>query len=376
MGLTIRSASRVMAAAVIAVVLTMIAASYPAGAAVLTAPVTTKHFDGAFQPDQVVAAGGAIWLVGAGPRGVNYGTGCRLGRLNPDSMRVATYRIPQCGFNVTAGDGAIFLETWVVSSQMYQIHIERFSTSTHATTVFPTVSAALCLCSAIAHTQLAYADGSLWFYAVPDSSNGPEVLQLSASTGAVEHAYLSVPEIGGTEPFVTGAPGYLWLAGGPGSGANFVRIDVHTDAVRSVKLPGRVASVYDVLAVQGQLYFLYLASRGGTGSSSSYTSHLGHLSSSGVLVAESPNEQVGSWLVNLPGRLFSVGAGSTCPSGAHAWSIDEETLQATSVANLPPPGGNPCLGGGDFRPVAAVSGALFYLYINSPESVLYRVMVS
>jgi hypothetical protein len=363
-------------AAAIAVLLTVTAPPSLAGASVGTAPVTTKQFDGTFQPDQVVGAAGAIWLVGAGPGGADYGTGCRLGRLNPESMRLTTYGIPECGFNVTAGDGSIFLETWVASSDQYQIHIERFSTAAHTATVFPTVSAALCVCSAIAHTQLAYADGSLWFYAVPDSSNGPEVLRLSPASGVVEHAYLSVPQIGGTEPFIAGTPGYVWLAGGPGSGADFARIDVATDAVLPVEPPGPLASVYDVIAQGDQLYFLYLAGNGGTGSSNSYTRHLGHLGPTGVLVAESPSEQVGGSLAALSGRLFSVGVGGTCSSGAHAWSIDEATLRATRVANLVPPGGNPCLGAGDFRPVAVAGGALFYLYSNSAESALYRVPAS
>jgi hypothetical protein len=363
-------------AAAIAVLLSVIASPSLAGASVGTAPVTTKQFDGTLQPDQVVAAAGAVWLVGAGPGGADYGTGCRLGRLNPESMRVTTYGIPACGFNVTAGDRSIFLETSVASSDQYQIHIERFSTAAHTATVFPTVSAVLCICSAIAHTQLAYADGSLWFYAVPDSSNGPEVLQLSPASGVVEHAYLSVPQIGGTEPFIAGTPGYVWLAGGPGSGADFARIDVATDAVIPVEPPVRLASVYDVIAVGDQLYFLYLASNGGTGSSNSYTSHVGHLGPTGVLVAQSPNEQVGGWLAPLSGRLFSAGVGSTCSSGAHAWSIDEATLRTTRVATFVPSGGNPCLGTADFRPVAVAGGALFYLYSNSTESVLYRVTAS
>jgi hypothetical protein len=367
---------RAIAITAIAVLLTMAAAPYLAGAAVVTSPVAAKYFDHAFEPDQIVTAGGGIWLVGSGSRGINYGTGCRLGRLNPESMRVSTYRIPRCGFNVTAGNSYIFLETWVISSQMYQIHIERFSTDTHTATLFPTVSAALCVCSAIAHTQLAYADGSLWFYVVPDSSNAPEVLQLSASTGAIEHSYLSVPQIGGTEPFIVGVPGYIWLAGGPGGGTDFERIDVATDAVRPVELPGRDASVYDVIAAKGQLYFLYLASRRGGGSSNSYTNHLGHLNPNGVPVAESPNEQVGDWLVALSGRLFSVGASNTCPSGAHVWGIDEVTLRTAPIANLRQPGGTACLGEVDFRPVAAINGAVFYLYIDAAESVLYRVPVS
>jgi hypothetical protein len=91
-------------------------------------------------------------------------------------MDAVIFAVPACGMNVAVGPGALFLDTAVadVKSQTYAIHIERFSMSTHTSTVFPAVSATLLLGSDIAHTQLAYADGSLWLYA---ARNGPEVLR-------------------------------------------------------------------------------------------------------------------------------------------------------------------------------------------------------
>ncbi len=179
-------------------------------------------------------------------------------------MALTSYPLSACGFNVTAGPGAIFLETTVASvkSETYAIHIERFSTSTHVSTVFGTVSATMVLGSDIAHTQLAYLAGSLWFYAW---FNGrAEVLELSTGTGAVERVFRSVPQIGGTEPIIVGTPGYVWLAGGAGSGADFLRIDVRSGASRTVEFPGRFASVYELASSGGSLSssgFLYLGYR-------------------------------------------------------------------------------------------------------------------
>jgi len=208
--------------------------------------VATKHFTGAFQPDQLVTTDGEVWLVSSENGAAN---GCRIGRLRTKTLALTSYALSTCGLNVTAGPGAIFLETAVanVKSETYAIHIERFSTSSHVSTVYPTVSATMFLGSDIAHTQLAYVGGSLWFYAWLPA--GAEVLELSSATGAVERVFRSVPQIGGAEPIITGAGGQVWLAGGAGSGADFLRIDVRSGARRVVQLPGRYASVYNLASV-------------------------------------------------------------------------------------------------------------------------------
>ena len=266
--------------------------------------------------------------------------------------------------NVTAGPGAIYLEVPVaeVSSETYAVHIERFSTSTHASTLFGTVSATMSLGSGIAHTQLAYADGSLWFYA--NERGVPEVLQLSPSTGAVQRSFTPVPQIGGTEPLIAATPGYVWLAGGAGSGADFLRIDVHNGATRAVRLPGRYASVYDLVGIEGRLFILYLAYPAGTGS----TNHVGSFSPSGGQLARSPGEEVGAWLVSVGGALFSGGPSSTCNGPSlPIWRVDEPSLRTSAVAELHPPG-DPCIDQG-FRAVATAGNSLFVL----SGSAVYRV---
>lgn len=332
--------------------------------------VAVKTFNAAFVPDQVVAAGGMIWLVGRGPAGNTDSDRCRVGRLNPTTLALVTFALGSCGFNVTAGKGSLFLETAVahVKSQTYAVHIERFSTFTHTSTVYRAVSATLFLGSDIAHTQLGYEAGSLWLYAQRTS---PEVLRLSASSGAVEHDYASVPQTGGGEPLIAGTSGYVWLAGGAGTGADFVRVDLGDGATSTVRPGGHYASAYDMLGVGRQLYFLYLGGRTGS-AAQALGSFIGHLSSDGTVLGRSPEEQAGTTLVEGSGQLFTVGPGLTCTAGLPVWRVDPGTLRTTMVTTLSPPG-DPCDWDNGYRPAAAAAGSVFVLYSASSAAVLYRV---
>jgi len=161
-----------------------LAASPTSAGATAAATVTTKSFARQFAPDEVVAARGEIWLVSAGN---GNGPGCRAGRLDPAAMVVSTYRLASCGWNLTVGGGALYLETSVadVKHQAYLVHIERFSLSTHRSVVFRAVSVTMFLGSDIAHTQLAYADSSLWLYTMPKGSHSTALLKLSPTDGHV-----------------------------------------------------------------------------------------------------------------------------------------------------------------------------------------------
>ena len=331
--------------------------------------VTTKYFKGPFQPDQLVTTNGQVWLVSSGDQD---GSGCRIGRLRTATLALTSYPLSACGFNVTAGGGALFLETTVadVKSETYAIHIERFSTSTHASKVFGTVSATMFLGSDIAHTQLAYVAGSLWFYAWLPS--GAEVLELSSKTGAVKRVFRSVPSIGGGEPIIAGAPGQVWLAGGAGSGADFLRIDVRNGSSRTVRLPNKYASVYDLASVGTSLFILYLAYPASSSTGSvRLTAHVGRFNKNGQLLKTSPNEQLGTSLVPLSTSLFSVGPGNSCTPPALVSGVDEKTLRTNVVAKLSPPGG-PCGGESVNRSVGSAGHSIFALFGGSPAS-LYRV---
>jgi hypothetical protein len=332
--------------------------------------VAVKTFNATFVPDQVVAAGGMIWLVGPAPAGNSNKGRCRVGRLNPTTLGLVTFALGSCGFNVTAGNGSPFLETAVadVKSQTYAVHIERFSTSTHTSTVYRAVSATLILGSDIAHTQLGYAGGSLWLYA---QGTSPEVLRLSASSGAVEHDYASVPQSGGGEPLIAGTSGYVWLAGGAGTGADFVRVDLGDRAESTVRLGGNYASVYDMLGAGRQLYFLYLGGRTAS-DARALGSFIGHLGPDGTVLGRSPEERAGTTLVEGSGQLFTVGPGLTCTAGLPVWRVGPGTLRTTMVTTLNPPG-DPCDWDNGYRPAAAAAGSVFVLYSASSAAVLYRV---
>jgi hypothetical protein len=287
-------------------------------------------------------------------------------------MALTSYPLSACGFNVTAGGGALFLETTVadLKSETYAIHIERFSTTTFISKVFGTISATMFLGSDIAHTQLAYVAGSLWFYAWLPS--GAEVLELSSKTGAVERVFRSVPSIGGAEPIITGAPGQVWLAGGAGSGADFLRIDVRNGTSRVVRLPDRYASVYDLASVGASLFILYLGYPSNSSSGSvALTAHVGRFNENGQLLKVSPNEQLGTSLVPLSASLFSVGPGNSCTPPALVSGVDEHTLRTRVIAKLSPPGG-PCAGESVNRSVGAAGHSIFALFGGPPAS-LYRV---
>ncbi len=332
------------------------------------AAVTTKYFKGAFQPNELVTTNGEVWLVTAGN---SNGTGCRIGRMRTSTLLVTSYPLATCGFNVTAGPGAIYLETTVsdVKSETYAVHIERFSTSSHVSTVYSTVSATMFLGSDIGHTQLAYVDGFLWFYAwLPQ---GAEVLELSSRTGAVERAFRSVPQIGGAEPIITGARGQVWLAGGAGSGADFLRIDVKSGTSRVVRLPGSYASVYNLASVGTSLFLLYLVYPSSASAGPRLPSHVARFNTKGELQRVSPDEQVGTSLVPLLGNLFAVGPASSCKAPVLAQQVNELTLQTSVIAKLSPPG-DPCVGQEADRSVGAAGHSIFVLFASTPES-LYRL---
>ncbi len=340
------------------------------------ARVTTRSFSEPFVPNEVLAANGSIWLAAQGPN--DQGTGCRIGRLNPTTMAVATYPLVACGFNASAGEGNIFLETTTAdtATQTYAIHVERFSISTDVATVLPVVSASVFLGSAIAHTQLQFADGSLWLYAAIESDSGrvqTRILQLSPETGAVEHTYPSVPEIGGIEPFVVaGSHGYVWFSGGPGSAPNLLHIDARTGAARSVQFPIANTSIFDVASKGDELYVMYLTAAQGSRAGASI--HVARLNASGRMAARSPHEPLGTWLVADGGGLFSVGPSATCSAPVHVWRVDPATLRTNQIASLGLTGtATPCDNNVLSDGVAGADRSLFYLFEGDGEAFLYRV---
>lgn len=322
--------------------------------------VADRSFSGAFVPDEVIAANRAAWLVDS-----ESGGGCRVARLDTATLSTVSYRLASCGDDLTAGDGALFLQvaTAVKHDQTYAIHIERFSTSTHRATLLATVSATMALGSGIAHTRLAYADGSLWYYYPADGT--PVVARLSPATGAVERIYRSVPAIGGTQPVIVSTPADVWFTGGGGSGSEILAINARTGAARTLRPSIGSVSDYAATTLDGDVYLAYL--RGGR----NLTMHLAHLSPSGVLLRRSGPEPVGTWLATAGGNLLSVGPSASCSAGFPIRRVDPATLRMTPLTTLPVPG-SACEDGGESAP-AAVGDQLLVLYSEPGTATVYRV---
>ncbi len=330
--------------------------------------ITTKSFGGAFVPDEVVTADGAGWLLDT--RLTGGGTpvaGCRVARLDLATLSVLSYPLPVCGTVATAGDGALYMQTAAVSKgQTYAIRIERFSTTTHRAQLLPAVSATIPVGSGIAHTQLAYVDGSLWLYYLTGAES--VVVQLSPATGAVLRTYHSVPSIGGTHPIIVGVRADVWFAGGAGSGASFLRVNSRTGAARAFHLDRDYGSVYAMDAIPGQLYFAYLVP-------GQPATHLARLSSDGILVGNSGPEPVGSWLVAAGGEIFGVGPSSGCSVDNLALRrVDMTTLRSTPLTSVRLPA--PACAGETGPDLTASSGdSILVLYTTEPTATVYRFAV-
>lgn len=343
-----------------------------ASAGTVVAPrsnVAIKDFNGAFVPDELVESRDRLWLVSDG----SGKEGCRAGELGISAENVTTYPLARCGINATASGPYLFLETMTadVHTQTYAVHIERFSTTTHRSNLFAGTVAELFLGSDAAHTQLAYVGGWLWFYANLAGHRSSSLLQISPSTGAVVRSYSPVPPIVSAEPFIVGTPGHVWLSGGPGSGATFARVSIAKKRAHSFELSGNYASVYALAGAGANIIFDYLA-RSSPARAGSFTDHVGRLRADGSLLSTSPNEVVGNLLVDSSGRLYSVGAGTTCANGASVWQIDQQTLR-TSLETRLATDGDACLGFSGPRPVAAAAGKIYALYDLQSEALLYRV---
>jgi len=285
-------------------------------------------------------------------------------------MAVTTHPLPRCGINITAGDGSIYLEAAVadVKNETYAIHVERFSVADGRTTLDPS-AASVFLGSDIAHTQFEFADGWLWLFF------DNEVLQISPTTGLVVRRFTSTINQGGAEPLIVGDDGDVWFAGGAGSGAQFLRIDVSSGATRTVTMPGEYASVYGLATDAGRLLFLYLADGANSNApiTTTLTNHIGEFSPSGRLIATSRNEAVPSNIVGVSGGLYGVGPDGTCTSTSLSVTvIDPVSLDDRVIASLTTPG-TTCLGDGGYRPVATAGADIFVLYATQTAATLYRV---
>jgi len=325
-------------------------------------------FGGAFQPDEEVGADGALWLIG--PNGPQVGDGaCEVERLDPASLSKVTFPVAACGINMVAGGDTLYLEHEAErsGSNDVEITIETISVSTHVSTVLTPVAMTV-VGSERAHTQLAYADGWLWLYGYTGTA---EVDQISPTTGAVVHTFTNgVPGIGGTEPLISGGPGGVWLAGGPGGSSALALLSssAPSDALGWTLTPVPAPSpesatasstVEWLVAESGRMWVGEATETSGPSlpGGDALSERIVVLNGSGTVERRSPVEDIGSSIEAMDGDLYTVDA----PCGTQSiWRVDRSSLRTSLLTRLRP-ALDPCLSVG-YRSVAGTGRAIFVLY--------------
>jgi hypothetical protein len=371
-----------MSTAVVAAVVGLVFAYGPrssdGGHGVITHPgghrshpsVRSIDYGGSFHPAEIVGASGALWVTGS--RGGDPLTGpCAVERIDPAQLAPVAYALSACGMNIVAGQDHLYLETVEDSPDNgHAIRIESVSTADETSTVFGPVVMTV-VGSEIAHTQLGYADGWLWLYGYTD---GPEVVQISPTTGAVVRTVTDVPGIGGTEPIIAAGPGGIWLAGGPGGpgGPAFILSSPTAGGVIREFPAAPPSRTVEWLAAEAGRMWIGEADAP-VGPHPSPTEHIVVVNRSGDVLQRSPVEDYGSAPVTVAGQLWTVGPGGTGCATQPIWRVDRASLRTSVITTLAPPS-DPCLTP-SFRSVTTAGGALFVLdgAGGSAAEVLYRV---
>lgn len=333
--------------------------------------IHSHTFAGSFVPEQVVSAGGRVWLVGTSRPGL--GGGCGVEPVNPVTLDPGAFlAIPRCGPNIAVGDGYLYLTgvTYQKGTNNETIQIERVDTATdHVTLLAPVVMTLVG--SAIAHTAMTYGEGSLWLdgYDQASKDGAAEVVQISPATGGVINTITGVPAIGGAQPAMVANRGGLWLASGAGGTENLDRVPpggVTPASVFQAPSPGSILW----LAALGSTVWADVAQHGGTLS----TTRLTAFDPSGREVRRTLPGQISGWLpAGADGRLWSLGGGA-CSGPQQVWEVNTGSGRSVVAATLRPPVDWCNVGPGS--EVAAIGRAGFVLdpsYTVDPTAVLYRV---
>lgn len=321
--------------------------------------VESITFGGGFTPNDVLATGRYVWVLGTAGTG---GRSCSVVRLDPATLQTREYPLASCGGYYTAGGGYLYLAVPRYRAGTYtaDVHIERLDTRTgDARVLAPVVTTAVG--SAVGHLSLSYGGGYLWMYPWEG-----RLLKISPATGAVVETIEGLPVPGGGHPVVAANGAGIWLAQGPGGDGLLRRIpegSTSASVVYTAPAPGSILWVSDA----GTRVWAAAATfaQHGTG----VQLRLVALDQSGRVVVETGPQGVGSPVTAGPaGSLWSVGSDSSCTGPAVLWRIDPDTGRSEPFASIPVPGGKPCVALGD-APLA-VSGRFALV---AASGVLYRV---
>jgi hypothetical protein len=326
-----------------------------------------------FTPEYIVSANRTIWLVGTEPAPKRL-TRCEIEAVDPTTLRIRGYRVPGCGPNVVVYGTTIYTTdvSYVKDTNNQELRIERFDTVTKRARVLKPVAMTL-VGSAIAHTALTYGDGSLWLWGHGTTGDGAiadEVVQISASSGAVLHTFVGVPDIGGTEPSMVATGGSLWMAGGPGGSPDVEMVNPTAPTPTVVYSAPPNSSVQWVAAANGQVLAEVTSfDQGGK-----------NLSVDLVTISTATHQVVRvnpltsfDWMPSGSGSyLWAVGQsaaqGQACSSPLSLWRLDPSAGTTMSLLAL----SSPCVAYDSG--VALSSGMVFVLVAGSnTPSRLYRL---
>ena len=286
----------------------------------------TLYFPASFDPQQITAAAGSLWILGS-PSPSTF-TDCSLWKLDPSSMTTKSFALPQCATGIASGNGRVYLLVNQVqpntNTRDYQIEVFDPASGT-AQVLSPVVLQNVG--SAVAHTDLSFGDGSLWLYGYA-LGGANEVVQISPQTGAVADTIGNAPEIGGIYPAVAANSAGEWLGGGPGGGAQLEWVRAGTGTVTNTTLVtgGRSGSILWLSAASGRIW-AGVAKYGGPPGTTMVTTRLVALNEQGDVAVRSPWESVGPYpLVATPdGRLWDVEYSARCGGLEHLLEINAAT---------------------------------------------------
>jgi hypothetical protein len=336
--------------------------------------ISTLRFPGPFVPQQVVAEGGRIWLLGSTKP--QSSTDCALEEVDPFTLKTRSFPLPACAVDIAAGNGQIFLltDTFVPhTAATRQLRIETFDTRSYHAVVLAPVDLSM-IGSAIAHQALTYGGGALWLYGYT-STGGTEVVQISPSSGAVLASTSDVPAIGGVFPAVVANSAGLWLAGGPG-GSSTVELIPKGSSIPESAYAGVVHQTsIQWLAGIGNLVWADVATYG-SGGTPAATFRLVAFNDSGDPILSSPIEEMGDFplVATSNSGLWTVGTGTRCAAAQELIEVSGRTGASRVAASLKSPI-SPCLYGADGSQLASVSRSVFVLDPTDTVggSLLYRV---
>jgi len=334
-------------------------------------PSVTSVALGDLVPSEIVGGDGALWMMASHGGGTNPDQ-CVLAKLDPLSGSTATFPLPTCGFNATAGGGSLYFESnaSIATDFTREIRILKVDTATGAATPLDPVALSV-KGSSIAHTQLAYADGSLWLWGMVGGDG--QLNQVSPDTGAVERTFASLPPIGGTEPLITSTPGQLWLAGGSGGGATLSRLDTKTGLLTNGPSLGTTGAgnILWLTSLNSEVFAGVFDATGSGGAGGTF--HVFALNDDGTVRTTTTVDQFGATVTSGDVGVWMLGPGATCKTGEPLIRVDPASLSARVVTTLRP-SFNPCTVGG-FRRFAAVGTHLFALDTDTTQANtrLYRI---